>query len=151
MVAPHQTPEVKSSATASASKRPGIREHGKRPMFDTLQVANDLKKGGFSAPQAEALVSAFSAVFQNMVTKADLKAALKDYPTRAELKAELKAALEGYATRAELRAELKSELKAALEGYATKADLAALETRLTLRLVLMTGIIVGAIGLLVKL
>lgn len=82
-------------------------------MFDTLQVARDLKKGGFSEPQAEAMVSIFSAILQNMVTKADLEAALKDFPTKAEL--------------------------------------AALETRLTIRMLMMSGLIVGAIALIVKL
>ena len=117
MAASHQTPGVESSATASASMRPGVREHSKRPMFDTLQVANDLKKGGFSEPQAEALVSAFSAITRDLVTKVDLKAALKNYPT--------------------------------------KIDLAALETRLTVRIAIisgiMSGIVVGAVGLIIKL
>lgn len=117
MAVPNKTAEVESSATASPSKRLGIREHRKRPMFDTLQVANDLKKGGFAAPQAEALVSAFSAITRDMVTKSDLKTALENYPT--------------------------------------KFDLAALETRLTVRIIIisgiMSGIIVGAVGLIVKL
>ena len=138
MATSHQTPGVKSSAAASASMRPGVREHSKRPMFDTLQVANDLKKGGFAEPQAEALVSAFSAITRDLVTKADLKAALKDYPTRDELKAELKAALEDYPMRAELKAELK-------------AGLSALQARLAFLMILMSGVIVGAVGLIVKL
>ena len=127
------TPEL-PAASAQASKRLGIRESGERPMFDTLQVVRDLKKGGFSEPQAEAVVSAFNAISQNMVT-------------RAELKAELKAALENYPT--------KAELKAALADYSTKADLkselATLETRLTVRMLMMSGLIVGAVALIVKL
>ena len=107
MVSPHQTPEIESSATASASKRPGIREHRKRPMFDTLQVTNDLKRGGLAEPQAEAIVSAFSTVFRDVLTKDDLKAALKDYPTKDELRAEVKAALEGYPTRDEIEKGFK--------------------------------------------
>ena len=126
----HRTPRVESSATASASTRPGIREHGKRPMFDTLQVANDLKKGGFSEPQAEALVSAFSAMLQGMVTRADLKVALENYPTKDDLKA----ALENHPTKAEL-----------------KAGLSALEARMALLMILMSGVIVGAVGLIIKL
>ena len=117
MNTPHQTPEIESSKTASTSKRPGIREYKKRPMFDTLQVSNDLKRGGLAEPQAEAIVSAFSTIFQDMVTKDDLKVALS--------------------------------------GYATKVDLAALETRLTVRMTIifgiMSGIIIGAVGLIVKL
>ena len=189
MAAPHQTPEAESSAIASASKHPGIREHRKRPMFDTLQVANDLKKGGFSESQAGALVSAFSAIVQDIVTKADLKTALEGYPTKAELKAELKAALGDYPTKAELRAdlkaalkgyptkaELKADLKAALGDYPTKAELggelktalggyptrpelkaelkaglASLQARLAFLMILMSGVIVGAVGLIVKL
>ncbi len=138
MAAPRQTPEIESSATASVSKRPGIREHRKHPMFDTLQVTNDLKRGGLAEPQAEAIVSAFSTVFQDMVTKDDLKAALKDYPTKEELRADLKAALKDYPTKEELRADLKAalkdyptkeelrvEVKAALEDYPTKEELRA--------------------------
>jgi len=101
------TPE-RPTASAQASKRSGIWESGERPMFDTLQVACDLKKGGFSEPQAEAVVSIFSAISQNMVTKA----------------------------------ELKAELKTALT---------ALEMRLTVRMLMMSGLIVGAIALIVKL
>lgn len=130
MVAPHQTPEIESSKTASASKRPGIREYKKRPMFDTLQVSNDLKRGGLAEPQAEAIVSAFSTIFRDVLTKDDLKAALKDYPTREELKV----SLESCPTKAEL-----------------KAGLATLQARLTFLMILMSGVIVGAIGLLIKL
>ncbi len=130
MTAAHQTPEIESSATASASKRPGIREHRKRPMFDTLQVTNDLKRGGLAEPQAEAIVSAFSTVFRDVLTKDDLKVALKDYPTREELKV----SLENCPTKAEL-----------------KAGLATLQARLTFLMILMSGVIVGAIGLIVKL
>ncbi len=130
MTAAHQTPEIESSATASASKRPDIREHRKRPMFDTLQVTNDLKRGGLAEPQAEAIVSAFSTVFRDVLTKDDLKAALKDYPTREELKV----SLENCPTKAEL-----------------KAGLATLQARLTFLMILMSGVIVGAIGLLIKL
>ena len=101
------------TASAQASKGLGIRESRQRPMFDTLQVARDLKKGGFSESQAEAVVSIFSAILQNMVTKADLEAALKDFPTKVEL--------------------------------------AALETRLTVRMLMMSGLIVGAVALIVKL
>ena len=137
MVAPRQTPEIESSATASTPKRPSIREHRKHPMFDTLQVANDLKKGGFSEPQAEALVSAFSAITRDLVTKTDLETALKDYPTRDELKAELKAALKDYPTRTELKAELA-------------AGLSALQARLAFLMIIMSGVIVGAVGLLIQ-
>ena len=45
----------------------------------------------------------------------------KTWLTRAELKAELKAALENYPTKAELKAEL--------ENHPTKTELSALETR----------------------
>lgn len=138
MTEAHRIPEEatpdRPTASAQAFKRPGTRESRQRLMFDTLQVARDLKKGGFSEPQAEAMVSIFSAVSQNMVTKADLEAALKDFPTKAELKAELKAALEDYSTKAEL-----------------KAELAALETRLAVRMLMMSGLIVGAVALIVKL
>ena len=131
------TPE-RPTASAQASKRLGIRESGERPMFDTLQVARDLKKGGFSEPQAEAVVSAFNSISQNMVTRTDLEAALKNFPTKAELKAELKAALENYSTKAEL-----------------KTELTALETRLTVRMYmtasLAAGFIVGMITLVIKL
>lgn len=106
-------------------------------MFDTLQVANDLKKGGFSEPQAEALVSAFSAITRDLVTKTDLETALKDYPTRDELKAELKAALKDYPTRTELKAELA-------------AGLSALQARLAFLMIIMSGVIVGAVGLLIQ-
>lgn len=127
------TPELPTTS-AQASKCSGIRETRQRPMFDTLQVARDLKKGGFSEPQAEAVVSAFNSISQNMVTK-------------AELKAELKAALGNYPT----KAELKAELKTALENYPTKTELATLETRLTVRMLMMSGLIVGAVALIVKL
>ncbi len=131
------TPEL-PTASARTSKRPGFRESRQRPMFDTLQVADDLKKGGFTASQADALVSVLNAIFRNMVT-------------RAELKAELKAALSNYPT----KAELKAELKATLENYPTKIDLAALETRLTMRMYMMTSLMasltVGVITLVIKL
>ena len=123
------TPEL-PTASAQASKCSGIRETRQRPMFDTLQVARDLKKGGFSEPQAEAVVSAFNSISQNMVTKADLEAALKDFPTKAKLKA---------------------ELKTALENYPTKTELATLETRLTVRMYMTGGLVVGAIALITKL
>ncbi len=138
MTQAHRIPEEATSelptASAQTSKCSGIRESRQRPMFDTLQVARNLKKGGFSGPQAEAVVSAFSSISQNMVTK-------------AELKAELKAALGNYPT----KAELKAELKTALENYPTKIELAALETRLTVRMLMMSGLIVGAVALIVKL
>lgn len=123
------TPELPTTS-AQASKRSGVRESKEHPMFDTPQVARDLKKGGFSEPQAEAAVSAFNVISQNMVTKADLEAALKDFPTKAELKA---------------------ELKTALENHPTKTGLATLETRLTVRMLMMSGLIVGAVALIVKL
>ena len=80
MTQAHRIPEEalpeRPTASAQASKSSGVRESRQRPMFDTLQVARDLKKGGFSEPQAEAMVSIFSTVSQNVVTKADLE--LKD-------------------------------------------------------------------------
>lgn len=127
------TPELPTES-ARAFKYSDFWEPRQRPMFDTLQVAHDLKKGGFSEPQAEAIVSILSAISQNMVTKADLEVALKDFPTKSELKAELKAALEDYSTKAEL-----------------KAELATLEMRLTVRMLMMSGLIVGAIALIIKL
>ena len=75
------TPE-RPTASAQTSKRSGTRESRQRPMFDTLQVARDLKKGGFSEPQAEAVVSAFNSISQNMVTKAELKTELTALETR---------------------------------------------------------------------
>ncbi len=140
-------------------------------MFDTLQVAHDLRKGEFSAPQADALVSALNVISRNMVTKAELKAELKtalsNHPTQADLKTELgelraefRAGLadlrsEFRAGLADLRTEQKTELQATLENYPTKADWAALETRLTMRMYMMTSLMasltVGVITLVIKL
>ena len=75
------TPE-RPATSAQTSKRSGTRESRERPMFDTPQVARDLKKGGFSEPQAEAVVSAFNSISRHMVTKAELKTELTALETR---------------------------------------------------------------------
>ena len=94
-------------------------------MFDTLQAARDLSKGGFTEPQAEAAIFTLDTIPRNVVTKADLKA---------------------------FQDELEAEMVAMKAGEIDwKAELAAFERRLTLKLWLMSGFIVGAVALIVKL
>ena len=125
--------------------------------FDTLSASRDLEDAGMERRQAEAVAhavaSAGAAGRDDLATKADLlKTATK--ADLADLKAETKTGLEQL--RAETRAglaDLKAETKAGLEQLRTateadlKAGLAALEARMTWRLVLLAGVIVAAVKL----
>ena len=95
-----------------------------------------------------------------VITKleAELKAALKEKATKADI-AGLEADLAGLKTAV---ARLEAELKAELKEKATKADLAELETKLTAQMsaletkmlrwnITLAGIIIAAVALIEKL
>ena len=137
--------------------------------FDTLAYSKRLQEAGVPSAQAEAhaiaqadflthhLLSAVATKTDLAELKAELKTDLAELKT--ELKtdlAELKADMATKADLAELKtelktdlAELKTELKTDLTELKTdmvtkaelKADMAEMETRLTMRMLLMVGIL----------
>ena len=57
------------------------------PPFDTLDLSEKLQEGGFSKPQADAIVKAMTqAVHKDAVTKPELSAALKELEHRMTTK-----------------------------------------------------------------
>ena len=115
--------------------------------FDTLAYSKRLQEAGVPSAQAEA-----HAIAQADFLTHHLLSAVATKTGLAELKTELKTDLAelkaDMATKADL-AELKTELKTDLAELKTdmvtkaelKADMAEMETRLTMRMLLMVGIL----------
>ena len=115
--------------------------------FDTLAYSKRLQEAGVPSAQAEAHAIAQADFLTHhllsaVATKTDLAELKVDMATKAdlaELKAELKTDL------AELKTELKTDLTELKTDMVTKADLKAdmaeMETRLTMRMLLMVGIL----------
>lgn len=108
--------------------------------FDTLRLATDLEKSGFTTEQSKGLTGALAAAMgSTLVTKSDLDAGLLATGTALQSKIDL--------FRTELREEIatvRTELKGDIASVRT--ELKDLENRMTLR---MGGMIAAAVGILV--
>ena len=103
--------------------------------FDTLTYSKRLQEAGVPSAQAEAHAIAQADflthyLLSEVATKTDLAEVKTELKTEiAEVKAELKTEI----------AELKTELKTEIAGI--KTDMAEMETRLTMRMLFMVGIL----------
>ena len=122
--------------------------------FDTLAYSKRLQEAGVPSAQAEAHAIAQADFLTHhllsaVATKTDLAELKVDMATKAdlaELKAELKTDLAELKTDlADLKTELKTDLTELKTDMVTKAelkaDMAEMETRLTMRMLLMVGIL----------
>ena len=108
-----ERPPSESRIPQASTKRMGLRDEERHPMFDTLAVTRELQESGLGGAQAEAIVAAFGAIAGNMATKDDLK----NFATKDDLRA-IEERMEKMATKDDLRA-----IEERMEKMATKDDL----------------------------